>query len=160
MDAMLPQFSDDQEDSVRLLLRTVRLGIWLMPWSMVLAFALLFLCVEAITGLSGIPVAVRFVVDAADPIAILQFKMVVVVHLIDALWYLVNRDQIDISVHYASTSIFSHISELLLFWLSLWSTLVATILLVTRMTIPLKIQMARMVNPQTRHVAGLSPQLE
>ena len=131
-----------------------------MPWAMVLFFAWSLSYVGALAGIPGYEIAARFVLDAVDPIAILQFKMVVVVHLIDALWFLINRDQIDISVHYASTSIFSHISELLLLWLSLWSTLIATILLVTRMTIPLKIQLARMVNPQTRHVAGLSPQLE
>ena len=157
---MLPQFSDDQEDSVRLLLKILRLGVWLLPWGMVLAFSLLFICLEAIDGLPGYEIAARFVLDAVDPIAILQFKMVVVVHLIDALWFLMNRDHIDISVHHASTSISSHISELLLLWLSLWSTLVATVVLVVRMTIPLKVQLAQIVSPQTMHIAGLSPQLE
>ena len=157
---MFPQLSEEQEDSVRRLLRLLRLQVLILPWGMVLVFALLFICLGAIGGLPGNGVAGRFVLDAADPIALLQFKMLVFVFVIDALWFLISRDQIDISVHYASTSIFSHISELLLFWLSLWSTLIATVLLFARMTIPLKIQLARMVNPQKRHVAGLSPQLE
>ena len=157
---MFWQLTKKQKDSVQQLLKLVLLQVGLLPWAIVLFCAALLSFLETLAGLPGNAITARFLLDVFEPIVLLQFEMLVVVCAIYALWLLTNRDQIDVSVQYASTSIFPHISELLLFWLSLWSTLVATVLLFVRMTIPLKTQLARMVIPQTRFVAGLSPQLE
>lgn len=152
--------TEKQQDPVRHILKSTLKIVVALPWAIVLFYAVFLGCLAALFGSSGTEFAKNFVLDAYDPILLLQFKMLVVVCAIHALWLLTSRDQIEILLCYASDRILSHTSESLLLWASLWARLRVSVNPFASTPIQWRIQLARVVTPETRHVAGLSPQLE
>lgn len=159
-DDMFYWLTEKQLGFVWRILKLLRLEVWLLPWAIVLFCAALLSYEGSLAGLPGYEIAARFVLDVFAPIFLLQFKMLVVVYAIHALWLLIGRDQIEILACYLSVSIHSNISQLIRLWSSLWSQMSALVHLFASTLILWRIQLARMVTPQTGHVAGLSPQLE
>ena len=140
-------------------LKTLTMQVWALPWLIVLFCAALLSLVAALAGLPGNEIGARFILEAADPIAILHFKILAVVYLINGLWLLISPTPIVMLACHLTVSISYYTLQQII----LWSSSIARVgLLHRRAGLPIlwAIQEARMVNPRSRYVAGFSPQLE
>ena len=140
-------------------LRTFTMQVWALPWLIVLFGAALLSLVGSLAGQPGIELGVRFIGEAAYSIAILHFKILAVVYLINGLWLLIGPASLVMLALHWTVSIRPNRLRLIVLWQPL--TEQARLLLCQASSPTLwRIHTAGMVNPQSRFIAGLSPQLE
>ena len=159
MDHMFCQQTEMEMSYISHSLKTFTMQVWALPWLIVLFGAALLSLVGSLAGLPGIELGVRFICEAADSIAILHFKILAVVYLINGLWLLIRPAPVVMLACHLTVSISTHTLQQIV----LWSSSIAKVrLLHCRASLPTlwPIQEARMVNPRSRYVAGFSPQLE
>ena len=140
-------------------LKTLTIQLWAFPWLMVLLLAALLSLVGVLAGLPGNEIGSRFIREAADPVALLQFKILSVVYFFNGLWLLIGPASLVMLALHWTVSIRPNRLRLIVLWQPLTEQ---ARLLLCQASLPIlwRIHSAGMVNPQSRFIAGLSPQLE
>ena len=155
-----PLLTEKEYDDIRRTLKYMVLQVLLVPSIIAVGVIVFLVGMGFLLGVPAGEMVVLFLNDGADLIVLMQIKMLGLALAIVVVWFLLSYDRVDIFACYASNNIFSRISELIRLWSSLWSRLSVLAHLLTAVPVPWTIQSTRMVSPHTRHVSGLSPQLE
>ena len=148
----------DREESLQAVKSFAVQILWLLPL-MFGGLVLLFSLLMQLLGQPGSEVAVKLVREAALPMFAIQAQMLAAAFAVGAVCYLLGRDQIKLLAHCLGALIGSNIPGLKFLQLAIWGhgfTPVcqpnAPTLRPIRLTLP--------VCTASRHIFGLSPQLE
>lgn len=131
----------------------------LVPPLITLLLATFFSSLGILIGVPKSEIA-RVILEITGVSLMLEIKMLVVVLTIVVIWTLISRDRIEIFAHYAQDRILFHFAELIRLWSSLWARLTTIVHVFAGVPTLRTIQVAKMGNPQARHVPGFSPKLE
>ena len=137
---------------------SVMVRILTLPFLMVLGMALLL---AVVVGLAGAPaeIVLNFVLEATGAVAVLQFKLLVIVGSIGALCFAVGAYRLDVLASFVAEKLQSKIRVLQLLWSSM---LVGVRTLFPLPTAPVlrAPRLIRTVGTGAGFIPGYSPQLE
>ena len=156
---MTSGLTERERKAVRQIVKPVVFEILALPWAMIIELAVVLGGLASLAGLPGAELAWGFILETAEPVVVLQAKMLAAVGAIGALCFVAGRYRIGALVYIVADRLKTRASRLASFWLLTFTGVGPLIGLQTAPAVRVPAE-AITAGARAGFVAGESPQLE
>ena len=151
--------TERERKAVRQLIKPVVFEIFALPWTMIIAFALVLWGLASLAGLPGAELAWGFILETAEPVVVLQAKMLAGVGAIGVLCLVAGRFRIGALFNVVADWLKARASRLAGLCLHTFAGIGSLICLPTAPALRVHSGVLT-ASPRSGFVAGESPRLE